>query len=390
MKDINDLLLAGRNISEVPLQSIDLYVAKEILKEHKTKSAQEKAIEKFSRTVTNPLVRSDLARMLADEWKHDIEDVKEFLKIKDSNSVDELLKDVYTIDSGLDGWIDNMNNGDRGSIGWQAIDDTLDGIIDKEIIVLAAPSSNGKSELAIEIALNWIVKEQRTVVYFSLEMSKEALAEIFARKVLSIDQFRLRQMVKTKEGKTLVETVKEKLSKYLLIIDKSTTDMFKVEEYLNAINVSGKYGRVSRVVFDHFHLIPNVQDVAIATENANKCNDIAKRFNCAFLLLAQFSKVSSDFMKQKKFREFMLSDLKGATALEQILHTGIIVWRDYKVRYDLDPIERESRKYFTRIKIDKHRRGIKKGIYFTLKYDKETTRMIDITGHEEENLNYEE
>ena len=390
MKDINDLLLAGRNISEVPLQSIDLYVAKEILKEHKTKSAQEKAIEKFSRTVTNPLVRSDLARMLADEWKHDIEDVKEFLKIKDSNSVDELLKDVYTIDSGLDGWIDNMNNGDRGSIGWQAIDDTLDGIIDKEIIVLAAPSSNGKSELAIEIALNWIVKEQRTVVYFSLEMSKEALAEIFARKVLAIDQFRLRQMVKTKEGKTLVETVKEKLSKYLLIIDKSTTDIFKVEEYLNAINTSGKYGKVSRIVFDHFSIINNVQDVAIATENANKCNDIVKRFNCAFLLLAQFNKVSNDFMKQRKFREFMLSDLKGASALEQILHTGIIVWRDYKVRYDLDPIERESRKYFTRIKIDKHRRGIKKGIYFTLKYDKETTRMIDITGHEEENLNYEE
>ena len=94
MKDINDLLLAGRNISEVPLQSIDLYVAKEILKEHKTKSAQEKAIEKFSRTVTNPLVRSDLARMLADEWKHDIEDVKEFL-FWDSNK--NTFKELYKV-----------------------------------------------------------------------------------------------------------------------------------------------------------------------------------------------------------------------------------------------------------------------------------------------------
>lgn len=390
MKDINDLLLDGKNIGDVPLQSVDIYVAKEILKEHKTKSAQEKSIEKFCKTIKNPLVKADMAKMLAKYWNHDIEDIKEFLKVKDTNSMDELLKDVYTIDIGIDSWVNNLDKGDKGTLGWSAIDDTLDGIIDKEIIVVAAPSGNGKSEFAIETALHWIVREHRTIAYFSLEMSKEALAEIFARKALGMNQFKLRQLIKTPDGKSLIETVKEKISKHLLIIDKSTTDMKKVDEYINAINMSGKYGKITRIVFDHMHLIPNIQDVAIATENANLCNDIVKKYNCTMLLLAQFNKTHADMMKQKKFREFMISDLKGASALEQILHTAIIMWRDYKVRYDLGDVERELRKYFTRIKIDKHRRGIKNGIYFTLKYDKDTTRLIDITGKEEENYNMDE
>ena len=389
MKDLNDLLLEKIDIHTIPVESIDIYVAKEIISDNKTKSGQEKAIEKYARTIRSPLIKADLAKVLAEIWGNDLQDVKEMLSVNLDDD-DSLLGDISTIEDGINEWEKGLSDNKVSTLGWEYIDDTLDNIASKEIILLAAPSGNGKSEMAVDVALNWIVREKQTVLYCSLEMSKAALSEIFVRKILKMTQFKLRELVKTEDGKSLVETVKEKISKYLLIIDKSDLDMEKVDKYMLAIKNSGKYKKVEKIVFDHFHLIANIDDVPTTTKNANKCNELVKKYDCNMLLLAQFNKQSRDMEKMKKFREYTIADLKGGVALEQIIHTGLICWREYKARVDLSDIEREERKYWTRVKIDKHRRGIKKGIYATLLYNKDTTRMIDITGHEDENRNLEE
>ena len=99
MKDCNDLLIAEQRISEIPLEPIDIYVAKQILQQYPgDEQGQRKGIERFAKTVNDPLTKSDLAKILASEWNKDLLDVKEFLKIADMSTMDEVLsefKDCY-------------------------------------------------------------------------------------------------------------------------------------------------------------------------------------------------------------------------------------------------------------------------------------------------------
>ena len=59
--------------------------------------------------------------------------------------------------------------------GYALLDSELAGMHKGELIVLAARPSHGKSALALNIAENLVLREKRTMAFFSLEMSRESL-----------------------------------------------------------------------------------------------------------------------------------------------------------------------------------------------------------------------
>lgn len=62
------------------------------------------------------------------------------------------------------------------STGLKSLDDVLWGLHKREVLIMGARTSQGKSSLALQIAINLAMQGQK-VAYFSLEMSKEQLVE---------------------------------------------------------------------------------------------------------------------------------------------------------------------------------------------------------------------
>src|SRR5437899_11659552 len=78
------------------------------------------------------------------------------------------------------------------SCGLTDLDRLTGGLQKSDLIVLAARPGIGKSSLALSLAHNTAVKYQNSVALFSLEMSKEQLAQRLLSMDASIDQQRLR------------------------------------------------------------------------------------------------------------------------------------------------------------------------------------------------------
>ncbi|HUV46680.1 MAG TPA: replicative DNA helicase, partial [Candidatus Bathyarchaeia archaeon] len=76
--------------------------------------------------------------------------------------------------------------------GFKDLDDTLAGMQDSNLLILAGRPSLGKTSLALNIAQHVAVKEKITVGFFSLEMSQEELVDRLLVAQGDIDAWRLK------------------------------------------------------------------------------------------------------------------------------------------------------------------------------------------------------
>jgi hypothetical protein len=186
-------------------------------------------------------------------------------------------------------------------------------------------------------------------------------------------QYKLKEWRKTDKGLEIYSKIMEVIGDHLIVVDKSGMTMKDVWELTELANEHTFSKPVRFVAFDHFHLIPGIEENSIAAENSNLMKDFVKTFGCVLLMLVQFNE-DSQRSTTGKWREPSMTSIKGSNALKAISDTIILLWSEY-FRYDLSEIEREERKYITMAKIGKHRRGIRYNMYFKLEYDPETTRM---------------
>ena len=169
-KDFNDLLTEQRVISSLHVVDVDLFVADQILKQYADdQQGAMKSIEKFSKTISNPLVKSDLAKLLSQRWEKDLTDVKEFLKIAGTSSADEILaefKDVYRCIEEMESSVLNFEG---LTTGYPYFDHAIGGLSLTDVFFIAARPSVGKSFVAMEIALHMAIRLKLNIVFFSLE-----------------------------------------------------------------------------------------------------------------------------------------------------------------------------------------------------------------------------
>lgn len=378
MKDFNDLLLSGQQISAVRTEHIDKYCALEILKQcGDDKELQYNKIGKYIRTVKNELIKADICVMLSREWQQDISDVKKQFSVP-LDTKDEKLKLFNDVYSCFDA-IEKSLNEEKSGLGWAKMDASLDGTRRKEIIILSGYSSAGKSTYAKKINIHRVLREGNRVLVFSGEEPKEQWMIGLICEIIGINQYHLVDLLKTKEGKDIYTKVAEKLKKYVYVVDKSGFAMKDVWEFTSLANNDVFDKPVDFVIYDHFHLIPGVDgDMGVLSDNANMMKDYVKEFNLTLLMLAQFNEESQKSMKFGKWREPTFSDIKGGNALKAITDTAVLIWRPYYSRLDLSDTEREDQKYITKVKIAKNRRGIKHGIYYDLTFDPRTTHMTEV------------
>ena len=84
-----------------------------------------------------------------------------------------------------------IQENERGlSTGYAAIDEIVGGLRKQEYILLGARPSIGKTALGINIAQN-VISRNKTVAFFSYEMSKELLIERMIKGMAKVDSKKL-------------------------------------------------------------------------------------------------------------------------------------------------------------------------------------------------------
>lgn len=381
LKDYNDLHTQGIPIDSLETVPLDMQCLNIMLSDAKDKQEEYKIARRFCKTVKDSMVKADMSKMLSKRWEQDIETVKEYIDVS-VDTDEEILSQIHGFDDSFADFRKFISEEGEG-LGFKSIDQSLGGMKRKEVCILGAYSNQGKSFVAAKMVAFRILNYNDNVLIFSMEETRGQFLKDIICEIMQMNEQMLKAYMETDEGVQIYDKVREKLETKLIIVDtpnKTVDDMFKYTEVAmrNGFNVDF-------VVFDHFHLIPRVDEFSVMKDQADKLKIYVKKFNVRLIMLAQFNEESQrSFGQRKTDYEATMSHVKGANDLKAIADIILLLWRPYKTDTNRDAISRESIKYITRIKIGKARRGVRGAEFFQYEYDPQTTGFKEYIPEESE------
>ena len=212
------------------------------------------------------------------------------------------------------------------STGLPDRDRKINGLNKSDLLLIAARPGMGKTSLALNVALNVAKSTDKTVAFFSLEMSREQLAT----RLLSNESFVDNQKLTT--GK-LDEEDWGKLS--LASSALSQTDI-RVDDNpaITVAEMNAKCRRLDNlglVVIDYLQLMTAAAPgktgenrVTVVSEISRALKIMAKELNVPVICLSQLSRANESRTDKRP----MLSDLRESGAIEQDADSVMFIYRD--------------------------------------------------------------
>ena len=213
------------------------------------------------------------------------------------------------------------------STGLRDLDSKINGLNKSDLVLIAARPAMGKTSFALNIGLNVAKKYDRTVAFFSLEMSREQLA----MRLLSGESFVDSQKMAT--GK-LAEDEWEKLG--MASVALSQTDI-RVDDNpsITVAKMNAKLRRVDNlglVIIDYLQLMTGSgyskgggeNRVQVVSEISRALKIMAKELNVPVVCLSQLSRGPEGRTDKRP----MLSDLRESGAIEQDADVVLFLYRD--------------------------------------------------------------
>jgi replicative DNA helicase len=198
--------------------------------------------------------------------------------------------------------------------GFPTIDEYTQ-IYKKNLIIIGARPSIGKTTIALNIAVN--IAKTRPVLFFSLEMSQKEIVN----RIFSIVSNQQRQTIL--ENKNILEYTKEKLKQLnLSIVD----NVFSIDDIHQQII---KYTNNGVIFIDYLQLIQNSSRHRQSiyhevTEISKRLKSIAKELNVVIFALAQLNRS----LETRNDKKPVLSDLKDSGSIEQDADQVWLLYRD--------------------------------------------------------------
>ena len=225
----------------------------------------------------------------------------------------------------------NKNKGKLSGIssGFLALDDLLGGLHKSDLVILAGRPSMGKTALATNMAYNAASNknEEKSVAFFSLEMSAEQLANRILAEQASISSDQIRRGKLNKDDFSKLSQVSKEISNNKLFIDDTP-----------AINVSTLRTRARRlkrkldtelglIVVDYLQLMRGskkyenrVQEISEITQGLKS---VAKELDVPILALSQLSRA----VEQREDKRPHLADLRESGTIEQDADVVMFIYR---------------------------------------------------------------
>lgn len=194
-----------------------------------------------------------------------------------------------------------------------------------DMVLIAARPSMGKTTFALNIAEHAALKEGKSVVIFSLEMSKEQLAYKLLCSEANVDMLKLRTGALEDRDWENIARATGPLSKAKIYIDDSA-GVSVMEMRSKCRRLKMEYG-IDMILIDYLQLMSGTnaenrqQEVS---EISRSIKALAKEMECPVIALSQLSRAP----EQRADHRPMLSDLRESGSIEQDADIVMFLYRD--------------------------------------------------------------
>ena len=209
--------------------------------------------------------------------------------------------------------------------GYKDLDYHINGFQPSDLILIAARPAMGKTSFALNIATNAAVKYNVPVAIFSLEMSKEQLANriLCSEALIESDKIR-RAEINGDDMRKLVMTMNTLSKAPIYIDDTAGITVAEIKGKCKKLKLKNQLGLV---VIDYLQLIQgNTREGRQneVGENSRLLKILAKELDVPVITLSQLSRASE---KREQHRP-VLSDLRDSGSIEQDADMVMFLYRD--------------------------------------------------------------
>lgn len=248
-------------------------------------------------------------------------------------SISETKSDIEPLNNILDRTIKHIENLYVNNLsfvglstGFYDLDIKLSGLQKSQMILIAARPSMGKTTFALNIAENVAIKENKTVLIFSLEMSKEQLT---SKLISSITKINIQKL----QTGNLDDSDLDKLVKGTEIISKAKiyiddTPNISITEMRSKCRKLKFSTNIDLIIIDYLQLMSgntrNENRQQEVSEISRFIKALSKEINCPIIALSQLSRAP----EQRSDHRPMLSDLRESGSIEQDSDIVMLLYRD--------------------------------------------------------------
>lgn len=262
------------------------------------------------------------------------------------------------------------------SSGFRNLDNFLAGFQKSDLFILAGRPGMGKTGFALNLAYNIayhsILEKQKTVLYFSLEMSKDQLVDRLLSMHTGIDNWNLRTGRLKASDFAKVTQALDTLGRADLFID--DTPGLNIAEIRTKSRRANYKQKLDAIVVDYLQLMrgssPQYGDnrVQEVSEISRGLKLLAKELDIPIIALSQLSRQT----ESRKNMHPELADLRESGSIEQDADIVAFLYREEYYNPDL-----EDKKGLLELQIKKHRNGPVGTVLFF--FNKEIQRYLEIT-----------
>ena len=209
--------------------------------------------------------------------------------------------------------------------GFIDLDAKTSGFQKGDMVLIAARPSMGKTTFALNIAEHAALREGKSVVVFSLEMSKEQLAYKLLCSEANVDMLKLRTGALDDKDWENIARATGPLSKAKVYID-DTAGVTVMEMRSKCRRLKLEYG-IDLIVIDYLQLMSGSSSESRqqeVSEISRSIKALAKEMECPVIALSQLSRAP----EQRADHRPMLSDLRESGSIEQDADLVMFLYRD--------------------------------------------------------------
>ncbi|HEY8487371.1 MAG TPA: replicative DNA helicase [Limnochordales bacterium] len=271
-------------------------------------------------------------------------------------------------------------------LGFPSIDTLTTGLKRKDLIILAARPSMGKTALALNFAVNVARYEQLPVLIFSLEMDDEQIGD----RIVISELFRFRQAGQAitafeyatrmdDEKFTRTQSVFNELhSLPILVVDRRGLTVADIRA--KARRVKAEHRDLGLIIIDYLQLIRPPSDstknwALVVGDIVRELRDLAGELDVPLILLCQLNRG----VEARDNKRPVMSDLRDSGHIEEFADVVMFLYReDY---YYPEKAREKGTEGVVEVIIAKQRRG-PTGVA-RLHFFKEFTRFVELTDDRE-------
>ncbi|MCZ6916630.1 MAG: replicative DNA helicase [Gemmatimonadetes bacterium] len=256
--------------------------------------------------------------------------------------------------------------------GFTDLDEMTNGFQRSDLIIVAARPSMGKTSFCLDVAANAAIDGQVPVAIFSLEMSREQLAERLLASESFVDLQKLRTGKLRDEDFPRLSGAAGRLGSAKIWID-DTPALGLLELRSKARRMKAEYD-IGMIIIDYLQLMQGPsksesrqQEISFISRSLKA---LARELRIPVMALSQLSRAPE---QRGGDRRPMLSDLRDSGAIEQDADLVLFLYRAEMYAGHLSDQELEGKEGIAELIISKHRNGPTGSV--TLTFNKTCTRF---------------